>query len=99
MSWFTYCAPTKNSGLVASTARPARATATPCQCRRCRNSPTPRAQAMHAGPSRTAKTFTPNTAIAAWSSQYSSGGLWKNGNPFSRGTSASPRSISKATVA
>ena len=59
----------------------------------------PISQAASAGPTRTANSSTPKTCMAAMSSQYSSGGLWKKGKPSSVGTSASPRSISKATPA
>ena len=99
MSWLAYWPPTKKNGQVASTPRPMVAARAPCQRRSAKNKAAPIIQAPSIGAKRAANAFTPTSDIAAMSSQYISGGLWKNGRPFSVGTQASPSSISRATLA
>ena len=92
MSWFAYWPPTKNIGLVASTRAPAARRATPCASGAGAGT-APRPAARRRAPARHApRTGSRRTAaIAAASSQYSSGGLWKKGSPLSGGTSSRPQ--------
>ena len=104
MSWFAYCAPMKKKGQVASTPSVMLAARGPCQRRSAKNSAAPISHAPSIEAMRPANGVGPKSCIAAMSSQYISGGLWKNGRPFSVGTRPSPlpptpSSISRATLA
>jgi hypothetical protein len=100
MSRLAYWPATKKNGVVASTPSAHVAARGPCQRRATRTRAAPIAKAPTNGPKRAVNALTPPTAIAAMSSQYISGGLWKKGRPLSSGTRPSPCcSMSRATVA
>ncbi len=99
MSWFAYWPARKKNGQVAVSSSAIDALRTPCQRRIAKYSPAPISQAPIIDPKRAANGVMSVSRIATMSIQYSSGGLWKNGSPFSVGTSRSPCNISRATFA